>query len=145
MKTFARLLFAFVIFAGIELPRLAAADDLSDADRQAIQSMIAHQLEAFQHDDGATAYSFASPALKTYLPSVDVFMSMVRNGYQPVYRARDVTFGQVQNSPSGPTQKVFLTGPDGKGYVALYSLQKQPDGSWRINGCVLVEDKGATI
>jgi hypothetical protein len=24
-------------------------------------------------------------------------------------------------------------------------LQKQPDGSWRINGCVLVEDTGESI
>ena len=41
--------------------------------------------------------------------------------------------------------KVFLVGPDGKSYVALYTLQRQPDGSWRINGCTLIEDSGATI
>lgn len=142
MKTFARLLFAFFLFAGL---RPAAADDISSADQQTIKSMIASQLEAFQHDDGATAYGLASPTIHNYFPSADVFMNMVRNGYPPVYRPQSVTFGEVRNSPVGPLQKVFLTGPDGKGYVAIYSLQKQPDGSWKINGCTLVEDKGVTI
>ena len=59
-----------------------------------------------------------------------------------VYMAAD-----SRQYPSGrdTVQKVFLVGPDGKSYVAVYSLQRQPDGSWRINGCTLVEDSGATI
>ena len=67
-------------------------------------------------------------------------MNMVRNAYKPVYRPQSVTFGQLSDSPYGPLQKVFLVGPDGKSYVAVYSLQRQPDGTWRINGCTLVED-----
>jgi hypothetical protein len=40
---------------------------------------------------------------------------------------------------------VFLVGPDGKSYVAVYTFQRQPDGSWRISGCYLVPDEGASI
>jgi hypothetical protein len=29
--------------------------------------------------------------------------------------------------------------------VAIYSLERQPDGTWKINGVRLVEDDGATI
>ena len=132
MRMIAGLLFALALALG--LPRLAQADDISPADQ-----------DAFRRDDGNAAYGFASPTIQGLYPSPDQFMSMVRNAYQPVYRPRSVTFGQLSDSPYGPLQKVFLVGPDGKSYVAVYSLQRQPDGTWRINGCTLVEDTGATI
>jgi hypothetical protein len=143
MKSIARFLLAFLLVA---LAHFAArADEVSSADATAIKSIVTGQLNAFQHDDGAAAYGYASPAIRDLFPTADIFMNMVRKGYPPVYRPQSVTFGEVRASPAGPQQKVFLTGPDGKSYVAIYSLQRQPDGSWKINGCVLVEDKGATI
>jgi ketosteroid isomerase-like protein len=35
-----------------------------------------------------------------------------------------------------------VVGPDGKSYTALYSMEKQPDGTWRISGCTLLEIPG---
>jgi hypothetical protein len=143
MKSLARF---FLVFLFLSLAGFAArADDVSSADAAAIKSIVAGQIEAFRRDDGNAAYGYASPAIRDLFPTSDIFMNMVRKGYPPVYRPQSVTFGEVKGSPSGPQQKVFLTGPDGKSYVAIYSLQRQPDGSWKINGCVLVEDKGATI
>jgi hypothetical protein len=143
MKSIARFLLAFLFVAVVALA--ARAEDVSSADAQAIKSIVSGQIDAFRHDDGNAAYGYASPAIRDLFPTADIFMNMVRKGYPPVYRPQSVTFGQVTASPSGPQQKVFLTGPDGKSYVAIYTLQRQPDGSWKINGCVLVEDKGATI
>jgi uncharacterized protein DUF4864 len=34
-------------------------------------------------------------------------------------------------------QQVFLVGPDGKDYEALYTLELQPDGVWRVTGVSL--------
>ena len=143
MRTIAGLLLALTLALG--LPRVAQADDLSPADQASIRGMITGQIEAFRRDDGNAAYGFASPTIQGLFPTPDMFMSMVRNAYQPVYRPQSVTFGQLGDSPVGPLQKVFLVGPDGKSYVAVYSLQRQPDGTWRINGCTLVEDTGASI
>jgi hypothetical protein len=143
MRTIAGLLFALTLALG--LPRLAQAEDVSPADQASIRATISNQIDAFRRDDGNAAYGFASPTIQGLYPTADQFMSMVRNAYQPVYRPQSVTFGQLSDSPYGPLQKVFLVGPDGKSYVALYSLQRQPDGSWRINGCTIVEDSGATI
>jgi hypothetical protein len=32
-------------------------------------------------------------------------------------------------------QQVYMVGPDGVAVIADYAMQKQPDGSWKINGC----------
>jgi hypothetical protein len=144
MKSFARLLFALLLTAFL-LPAGARADSIAAGDQAAIKSLIEGQIDAFQRDDGAAAYGYASPNLHGLFPSIDQFMQMVKRGYAPVYRPRSVTFGNLVDSPVGPLQKVFVVGPDGKGYVAVYSLQRQPDGTWKINGCTLVEDTGASI
>jgi len=142
MHALARYLVALLI-AIAAVPALAA--EISGADRDAIRSIVTGQLNALQKDDGDAAYAYASPAIRELFPSPDIFMNMVRKGYPPVYRPKSVTFGGVLDTPSGPQQRVFLTGSDGKGYVALYTLQRQPDGSWKINGCTIVEDDGASI
>jgi hypothetical protein len=35
------------------------------------------------------------------------------------------------------TQHVLVTGPDGKSYEAVYTLERQPDGVFRITGVSL--------
>ncbi len=144
MAAFGRLFRAFVVAFGLVMP-LAAADDLAAGDAAAIRGTIEGQIEAFRRDDGAGAYAFASPGIQTIFPSVEAFMAMVRQQYQPVYRPRSVTFGPLVDSSSGPMQKVFLVGPDGKDYVAVYTFERQPDGTWKISGCYLVPDEAKTI
>jgi len=34
-------------------------------------------------------------------------------------------------------QPVRMTDADGRAWIALYPMQRQPDGAWRINGCQL--------
>jgi hypothetical protein len=145
MATLARQIFVLLVLIGVSFPLAAGAEDLSSADQESIRSIVSGQIAAFRADDGAAAYAYASPTIRGLFPSVEQFMGMVRNSYQPVYRPQSVTFGQLMDSPYGPMQKVFLVGPDGRNWVALYSLQRQEDGTWKINGCTLVEDDGASI
>jgi len=135
---------AFLVLSAL-LPAAASADDLNATDRTAIQSLITAQIDAFRQDNGAAAYSYASPTVHAIFPTVDEFMAMVKGGYQPVYRPQSVTFGALDQSDSGPVQKVYVTGPDGQGYVAVYALQRQPDGTWKINGCSLARDDSPSI
>ena len=120
-----------------------AAAEMAGADRDSIRAIIESQMSAFQRDDGAAAYGYAAPAIRQLFPSADIFMEMVRTGYQPVYRPRSVTFGELVETPQGPEQRVFLTGPDGRSWVAIYTLERQPDGTWKISGCRLVRDDGS--
>jgi len=144
MKRIAGVLVAVLLAAGFALSS-ARAETLGDGDRAVIQSLINGQIDAFRHDDGAAAYGFASPTIQGYFPTVDAFMGMVKNGYPPVYRPQSVTFGPLVDTELGPLQKVFITGPDGKSYIAVYSMQRQPDGTWKINGCSLLQDDTPSI
>ena len=144
MKRIAGVLVA-VMLAGLGLAGTARAETIGDGDRATIQSLISGQIDAFRHDDGTAAYGFASPTIQGYYPTVDAFMGMVKNGYLPVYRPQSVTFGPLVESEVGALQKVFITGPDGKSYIAVYSMQRQPDGTWKINGCSLMEDDSPSI
>jgi ketosteroid isomerase-like protein len=117
----------------------ANAADLTQDDRNAVQAVISAQIEAFRKDDGPRAYGFAAPVIQQIFPSVADFMAMVRNGYKPVYRPQSFRFGVAEVDGLGRTvQHVVIVGPDGKTYEALYTMERQPDGTWKIAGCVLV-------
>jgi hypothetical protein len=122
------------LLAAPALAVMAAAPDPSDA--AAIRGVIEGQLQAFRSDDGAQAFAYASPAIQSIFKDPDTFMSMVRSGYQPVYRPQEVEFRDLVPVEGRWTQRVLVIGPDGVPVVAQYMMEKQPDGSWRIDGCV---------
>jgi Domain of unknown function (DUF4864) len=118
----------------------ARADDatpLTEADRNAIRAVIEAQIAAFRADDGVTAFSFASPSIQRQFGDPVNFLTMVRTGYMPVYRPREVQFRALIEDRSEPVQPVLLVGPELEVVTAYYVMQKQPDGTWRIDGCVL--------
>lgn len=132
MRSLSAVLLALLLTCGV-----VRADEA--ADKADIQAVIGGQIEAFRADDGATAYSFAAPKLQQAFRNPDVFMSMVRSGYQPVYRPRSVIYGRFAAVAGGYAQEVLVVGPDGETYTALYALERQPDGSWRIAGCQIIK------
>jgi hypothetical protein len=109
-----------------------------DAEVKAAQTTIDSQLKAFSAGDDSTAYSYAAPNVKQIFPTLDAFMSMVTNGYAPVRKPQSYTFGKSQEmSATTIAQQVFIVGADGKDYEALYTLELQPDGMYRITGVSL--------
>jgi hypothetical protein len=62
------------------------------------------------------------------------FMEMVKRGYQPVYRPREFTFGELKTGQLGLTQTVRIVDEMGEAWNAIYRMEKQPDGSWKISG-----------
>jgi hypothetical protein len=109
----------------------------SDNDRAAIRDIIGRQAEAFRRDDGEAAFGLASPMIQGMFGSSDIFMDMVRQIYQPVYRPKAFDFREIVELDGQPTQKVDVIGPDGRPVTAFYPMMQLPDGSWRINGCYL--------
>ncbi len=133
-----RIVLVLLVVLGIVGPAAA----VSDGDRAAIQSTIDGQLQAFLADDGATAYSFAAPGIQAMFPTVESFMSMVQNGYQPVYRPGSYSFGVLKEEGGRIEQYVDIVDGKGEFWTARYTLEQQPDGSWKIAGCSLVRKPG---
>ncbi len=123
------LLIAFVAGSGV----LAYAGE----DIAAGQSVIQSQEEAFGRDDAAAAYTFAAPSIKSWYRTPETFMSMVRNGYAPVYRHRSFEFGEAFVLDGKIKQQVHIIDADGVAWEALYTLEPQTDGTLKISSCVL--------
>ena len=124
------------------MPAPAQDGAISTGDRAAIRAVIEQQMAAFARDDGDAAFAFASPAIRQQFASSDNFMRMVRQGYPAVYRPRSVSFGETERFAGGIVQGVELIGPDGNGVRALYLMERESDGSWRINGVQLAPGAG---
>ena len=122
--------------AGV-LAASAALAQVAASERAAIEAVIRAQMAAFASDDGEAAFAHASADIRALFETADAFMDMVRRGYRPVYRPRQVDFLETVEGPLGLAQKVFVVGPDGAAYLAIYPMERQPDGSWKIDGCYL--------
>lgn len=134
------MLFAMLIGLAVlaQPPSARAAEGAA----KAAQAVIAAQIEAFRRDDGATAYSYASPEIQALFPSVEIFMSMVRKGYAPVYHPQRYEFSDGTVSGEAIVQAVEVTAADGSDWVAIYTLRPMPDGSLKITSCHLQKREG---
>jgi hypothetical protein len=118
----------------------AAVDSL---DTEAIQEVIAGQMEAFARDDGEAAFAFAAPAIREKLGDAVHFMAMVKSGYAAVYRSRKVTFGElVAHQSHLSVQRVYVVGSDARLLAFDYVMERQAGGEWRIAGVYLYRAPG---
>ena len=124
-----RVLAACFLLGGVWWGVTARAE-VSPADQTAIQAVIGSQIDAFASPD--LQHMFGSPAR---------FMDMVQRQYRPVYRPRTMQFGALTEEDGDTVQFVELIGPDGVAYTARYTMERQPDGSWRISACELRESR----
>ena len=120
------------------LSGLARAEGEAPAAQAAIRSVIESQLAAFQRDDGDEAFSYASPGIQRMFRTPENFMDMVRSGYAPVYRPQEFEFRTLHNRGGRLVQEILFVGPDGEPVTALYTMEQQEDGTWRISGVVFV-------
>jgi hypothetical protein len=126
------LLLSFVLFAPP-----ARADAASE-----IQSVISDQLNAFKAGDAPRAYGHAADIIKELFPSQSMFMEMVRVGYPPVYRAKDWSFSEPTPLDNGYSEIVRLTDEQGRIWNALYTLERDGNGEWKITGCRILKSDG---
>lgn len=136
-----RLLAALLFVPVLALAQAPAAVPASDA--RAVRTVIEQQLDAFRKDDAERAFALATPGIRDTFGNASNFLDMVRGSYAVVYRPRSVQFDAPVMIDSVLVQPVRLTDAEGHPWLALYPMQKQPDGSWRTNGCQLARLPGA--
>ena len=133
----AALLFAGHVHAADGARPAAAQATLPAAEWPAIKHVIETQLRALRAGDAAKAFSFAAPAIRAQFVTAENFLYQVRLGYDALLAARRTEFLGGAVIDGNVIQPVRLVGADDTVRVALYTMEKQDDGSWKITGCVL--------
>jgi hypothetical protein len=123
-----------LVFALLLCAAPARADDVTNA-----QSVIRAQEQALARGDAAAAWSHASPAIKKLFPRADIFMFMVQNSYAPVWRHKSFEFGEARTEGKWVAQRVHIVDADGEAWEAMYTLEQDADGSFKITGCSLLK------
>jgi hypothetical protein len=110
---------------------------LAAADWTRIKQVIGDQVRALKAGDGRKAFSYASPGIREQFETPENFLAMVRTAYGPLIAARYTGFLEGAVIEGRVIQPLRLVAPDNSVMVALYTMEKQKDGRWRIAGCVL--------
>jgi len=119
------------------------AHGVATQDIAEIRNMIIGQIAAFREDDAEKAFSFAAPEIRKIFRTPEMFLYMVRKSYQAVYRPRKYEFRTIRNIDGKVVQPVTIVGPTGVTETALYIMEKQPDGTWRIGACIMAREPGS--
>lgn len=98
-----------------------------------IRAVISGQITAFEADDFAAAFDFASQGIRRQFATPEQFGAMVRSGYPMVWRPAELRFTGLSLRDGRRIQGVLITDGDGALHLLDYEMIQGPDG-WRING-----------
>jgi Domain of unknown function (DUF4864) len=102
-----------------------------------IQSSIEAQLEALGRGDAQRAFTFASDQIRDIFSTPENFIAMVRSQYAVMIAPASIVFLKLEHDKGATLQPVQLSDDRGELWLAVYSMQRDAQGSWRINGCVV--------
>jgi len=117
----------------------AAQPAVTVEDLAEIRAVINRQIDAFRRDDAQEAFALVSPGVQQTFGTPERFLDVVRVSYRPVYRPAAVAFLGLTVMGQDAVQQVQITDRSGAVWLAYYAMQRQRDGSWRTNGCHLVQ------
>ena len=122
-----------------------AGGPVPEPDAAKVREVIVAQLSALAVDDADKAFETATPEVRAAIGSPMRFLAMVRGAYPMVYRPAIVNFHKPREDGGGVLQLVEIKDGDDKSWLALFALERQPDETWRISGCVVAENHWQSI
>jgi hypothetical protein len=133
---------ATAVAAWMFLGSANAVSPITPADEKNVRAVVEGQLAALAQDDAIKAFSFAAPNVREAVGTATQFMAMVLKNYPAIYRPASSAFLKPEGHDDYVIQRVHMIDADGKAWLAIYSLQRQKDKSWRITGCKVIPSKG---
>jgi hypothetical protein len=113
----------------------AAAPAPSDVEWPAIRQVITAQRAAILAGDADNAFAYASPGIQRQFGDAATFLAMVDAAYAALTSARYVEFLEGAVIDGIIVQPLRLIDADNTVRVALYTMEKQSNGEWRISSC----------
>lgn len=130
------------VIAALVLVAAVHASPLTPTDEKNIRATVQGQLSALARDDATRAFSFAAENVRQAVGTAPAFLALVRRNYPVVYRPASVAFLKPESRGEQVIQRVQMLDASGDAWLAIYSLQRQKNKSWRITGCAVIENKG---
>lgn len=121
-------------------PLHARSADLSRADAQAVQRVVAAQLDALAIDDAQRLFDTVTPSVQQNFNSSGDLLAMLRVLYPMVYRPHKIGFAPAQAMNEGAVQGVEVTDQDDTRWLALFIMERQPDDTWRVGGYLVFDN-----
>jgi len=144
----ALLVMAAALAATLVLPcRLVAeaASTLQQTDVESIRQAVEQQLLALSEDDADEAFALATPSIREQMGSPENFLRVIKEDFSPIYRHLVVLFSQPKHVGDDTIQLVHLTDSQSRVWLAIYSMVRDTAGSWKIDGCQLVETSSVSV
>jgi hypothetical protein len=120
---------------GCWLGAAAAAPALSGTEWPAIRQVITAQRAAILAGDAEKAFAYASPGIQQQFGDAATFLAMVDTAFSVLESARYVEFLEGAVIDGIVVQPLRLIDADNTVRVALYTMERQPNGEWRISSC----------
>jgi hypothetical protein len=141
MSFLARSFATFALVLALSPARAPAAETAPPE----VRALIERQLDAFARDDAEGAYALTAPGIRALFTDSETFMAMVRGSYAPVYRHRSVEFGAYSDDGDKVEQGLTIVDNDNQVWIAIYLLEREADGTWRTNGCILNKSSQSSL
>ncbi|MGB8812906.1 MAG: DUF4864 domain-containing protein [Paracoccaceae bacterium] len=125
------------VYAMLLAVTMGSASFAQEARNSGIEAVINGQIAAFQADDFASAFAFASPNIQGIFGTADNFGAMVKNGYPMVWRPSAVKMLGLREAQGGLWQRVLVTDQAGHSHMLDYQMIETP-GGWQINAVQLL-------
>jgi hypothetical protein len=130
--------------AAASMQMKARAETLTGAEVQQVQAVVMAQFKAFADDDAQAAFDTATPEVRKSVGDPGRFLALVRGSYPMVYHPAGFGFLAPEMDRNQVLQVVAIRDRDDRTWLALFSLERQPDNSWRISGCAVAENDWRT-
>lgn len=114
-------------------------------DAASIQAAIRGQLHAFSEDDAESAFELNTPSIRSQMGSPENFLRVIREEYTPIYRHLVVIFSAPQELGDAIIQIVRLTDRESRVWLAVYNMQRDLTGNWKIDGCQLLQTSVVSV
>lgn len=135
--------FKFVAVGVLLLGLLMAFDsergtNVKPADADAIHAVVQQQLNALLIDDETGAFEVTSVEARAFFGSASNFLRAMKTYYRPIYRHRIAQFSVARTMGNIALQPVRVTANDSRVWIAIYRMERDDGGAWKIDGCQLL-------
>lgn len=142
-----RMLIIVVLLFGLVTPAVAREPvrAITTADAIAIHAAVQAQLDAFANDDAPAAFALATLEKRMLIGSPDIFMRLIRELYQPIYRSRTRIFAPPEVIDGMAVQLVRVSDSQHRVWVAIFVMQEESGNGWKIDDCQLLETTTVSV